>query len=443
MTRTQHFSSLFKLAAPLAGGNLAYVAMGMTDTIMMGWYSIEDLAALVLATTLFFLVLTGAGFGHAVMPMVATAVAKNDAVTIRRVTRMGIWLCLGYSVLFLPVLWFSKDVLLALRQEEALSASAQIYLRIAGFGLFFSLVTICLKSYLSAQELTRVVFIATLIMVGLNAIFNWIFIFGAFGIPEMGIRGAAFATLLSNGLLCAATLIYALHKLPEHALMHRFWRPDWDILRQVAVVGFPIGLTALAEAGMFSASSIMMGWLGTIPLAAHGIALQVATITFMLHMGLSQAATVRAGNAIGRNDKVHLIDGAKVALVLSFVLSVLTMILFVSAPDALISVFIKSDDPARSQILEVGRGLIYMAALFQLVDGGQVLALGLLRGIQDTKVPMIFASVSYWIVGLPTGYILGFVFGFGGLGVWGGLVIGLGCAAALMTWRFIRKLEDY
>ena len=443
MTCTQHFSALFKLAAPLAGGNLAYVAMGMTDTIMMGWYSIEDLAALVLATTLFFLVLTGAGFGHAVMPMVATAVAKNDAVTIRRVTRMGIWLCLVYSAVFMPVLWFSEAVLLALRQEEVLSASAQIYLRIAGFGLFFSLVTICLKSYLSAQELTRVVFIATLIMVGLNAVFNWIFIFGAFGIPEMGIRGAAFATLLSNGLLCAATLIYALRKLPEHALMHRFWRPDWDILRQVAVVGFPIGLTALAEAGMFSASSIMMGWLGTIPLAAHGIALQVATITFMLHMGLSQAATVRAGNAIGRNDKAHLIDGAKVALVLSFVLSVFTMILFVSAPDALISFFIKSDDPARSQILEVGRGLIYMAALFQLVDGGQVLALGLLRGIQDTKVPMIFASVSYWIVGLPAGYILGFVFGFGGLGVWGGLVIGLGCAAALMTWRFIRKLEDY
>ncbi len=443
MTRTQHFSALFKLAAPLAGGNLAYVAMGMTDTIMMGWYSIEDLAALVLATTLFFLVLTGAGFGHAVMPMVATAVAKNDAVTIRRVTRMGIWLCLVYSAVFMPVLWFSEAVLLALRQEQVLSASAQIYLRIAGFGLFFSLVTICLKSYLSAQELTRVVFIATLIMVGLNAVFNWIFIFGAFGIPEMGIRGAAFATLLSNGLLCAATLIYALRKLPEHALMHRFWRPDWDILRQVAVVGFPIGLTALAEAGMFSASSIMMGWLGTIPLAAHGIALQVATITFMLHMGLSQAATVRAGNAIGRNDKAHLIDGAKVALVLSFVLSVFTMILFVSAPDALISFFIKSDDPARTQILEVGRGLIYMAALFQLVDGGQVLALGLLRGIQDTKVPMIFASVSYWIVGLPAGYILGFVFGFGGLGVWGGLVIGLGCAAALMTWRFIRKLEDY
>ncbi len=443
MTRTQHFSALFKLAAPLSGGNLAYVAMGMTDTIMMGWYSIEDLAALVLATTLFFLVLTGAGFGHAVMPMVATAVAKDDAVTIRRVTRMGIWLCLVYSAVFMPVLWFSEAVLLALRQEEVLSASAQIYLRIAGFGLFFSLVTICLKSYLSAQELTRVVFIATLIMVGLNAVFNWIFIFGAFGIPEMGIRGAAFATLLSNGLLCAATLIYALRKLPEHALMHRFWRPDWDILRQVAVVGFPIGLTALAEAGMFSASSIMMGWLGTIPLAAHGIALQVATITFMLHMGLSQAATVRAGNAIGRNDKAHLIDGAKVALVLSFVLSVFTMILFVSAPDALISFFIKSDDPARAQILEVGRGLIYMAALFQLVDGGQVLALGLLRGIQDTKVPMIFASVSYWIVGLPAGYILGFVFGFGGLGVWGGLVIGLGCAAALMTWRFIRKLEDY
>ena len=443
MTRTQHFSALFKLAAPLAGGNLAYVAMGMTDTIMMGWYSIEDLAALVLATTLFFLVLTGAGFGHAVMPMVATAVAKNDAVTIRRVTRLGIWLCLVYSAVFMPVLWFSEAVLLALRQEEVLSASAQIYLRIAGFGLFFSLVTICLKSYLSAQELTRVVFIATLIMVGMNAVFNWIFIFGAFGIPEMGIRGAAFATLLSNGLLCAATLIYALRKLPEHALMHRFWRPDWDILRQVAVIGFPIGLTALAEAGMFSASSIMMGWLGTIPLAAHGIALQVATITFMLHMGLSQAATVRAGNAIGRNDKAHLIDGAKVALVLSFVLSVFTMILFVSAPDALISFFIKSDDPARAQILQVGRGLIYMAALFQLVDGGQVLALGLLRGIQDTKVPMIFASVSYWIVGLPAGYILGFVFGFGGLGVWGGLVIGLGCAAALMTWRFIRKLEDY
>lgn len=441
MTKAQHLRAILSLGAPLAGGNLAYIAMGITDTVMVGWFSVEALAALVLGSTLYFLILTGAGFGHAVMPMVATAVAQGDSTMIRRVTRMGIWLCLIYSVLFLPLCLFSEQVLLALGQDPDLSAMAQDYLRIAGFSLFFGLITICLKSYLSAQELTRAVFIATVVLVVLNGFFNYLLIFGNFGFPELGIQGAATATLLSSILLAVFTLVYALRKLPEHTLLVRFWRPDWVVLRRVGAVGLPIGLTALAEGGMFSASSVMMGWFGTVPLAAHGIALHVATVTFMFHMGLSQAATVRAGNAYGRKDVPHLIDGAKVAVAVSLVLSFATMVVFIAAPDALISLFVETSDPARDQIMVVGRGLLFMAALFQLVDGGQVLALGLLRGIQDTSVPMVIAAVSYWIVGLPAGYVLGVVLGFGGQGIWGGLVLGLGCAAVFMSWRFMRQLK--
>lgn len=442
MLLRDHFKSVVRLALPLAGGNLAYVAMGITDTVMMGWYSVDALAALVLGTTLYFVILTGAGFGHAVMPLVATAAAQNDATMIRRVTRMGIWLCLIYSLVLLPIPWFSKSVLMALGQSTDLSAMAQDYLRIAGFGLFLGLSTICLKSYLSAQELTRVVFIATVVMVLMNGLFNYIFIFGNFGMPAMGVQGAACATLLSNFLLCLVTLLYALFKLPEHQLLVRFWRPDWDVMGRVTKIGVPIGLTALAEGGMFSASSIMMGWLGTIPLAAHGVALQVATVTFMFHMGLSQAATVRAGTAFGREDINHLSRGAVAAMILSFVMSFAAMVLFIVYPEVLISLFIEPEEPARLDILRVGTGLLFMAALFQFVDGGQVLALGLLRGIQDTGVPMIIASISYWLIGLPASYVLGFLLGYGGQGVWAGLVLGLGCAAGFMTLRFLKRLRE-
>jgi MATE family multidrug resistance protein len=183
----------------------------------------------------------------------------------------------------------------------------------------------------------------------------------------------------------------------------------------------------------------MMGWIGPLDLAAHGIAIQLASLTFMVHIGFSQAATVRAGRALGRKDEISLRRGATMAIAMSACFAIATMAVFLLMPELLIKLFIDPAEPAKDTLVQIGVSLLAMAALFQVVDAAQVLALGLLRGVQDTTVPMIMATISYWIVGLPISYVLAFPLGMGGVGIWLGLVVGLTVAGILMMWRFWRQ----
>jgi len=292
------------------------------------------------------------------------------------------------------------------------------------------------KSYLAALERTQIVFWMTLVGAVANGFANYAFIFGNWGAPEMGIAGGAWASNITQLVMLVGVVIYALWVLPEHGILNRLWRPDFEMLGRVFRLGWPIGLTTLSEVALFAATALMMGWLGTVPLAAHGIALQLASITFMIHLGLANVATIRAGNAFGRGDVPHMIRGAQTVIVISLLTALATIVLFVSVPEPLIGLFMKSDEPARADILTIGVVLLAMAALFQLMDGAQVIALGLLRGVQDTRVPMVLAAVSYWVVGLPCSYVLGFVLGWEGVGVWLGLVVGLAFAGAALMLRF-------
>ena len=236
-----------------------------------------------------------------------------------------------------------------------------------------------------------------------------------------------------------ALTFYALRKKPEHELLKNFHRPDPEALRSVFRLGVPIGLTLLAETGLFAASSVMMGWLGKVPLAAHGIALQITSVTFMIPLGLSQAVTVRVGKAWGRKDRDNLKAAATAGLVLAAGALVLNVAAFVLMPGFLVGLFIDPTDVNRPEILAVGISLLIVAALFQTVDYGQVLALGMLRGVQDTRIPMIVAVISYWGIGMPVAYIFGFLFGMGGPGIWLGLTVGLACACVAMQIRFWRR----
>ena len=440
MTYGGHARAVAQLGLPLVGGHLAQFAIGLTDTIMVGWYGVEALAAVTLASSYFFvLFLTGAGFGLAVMPMVAAANAAGDETSARRATRMGLWLSVLYAALVMPLLWWSGPILLALGQGAEVAADAARYLRIAGWGLFPALLVMVLKSYLAALERTQVVLWITVLGALANAVANYGLIFGNWGLPELGIRGAALASVLTHGISLVAVVIYVLRALPEQELFRRLWRPDQEMFAQVFRLGVPIGITSLTEVSLFSASALMMGWLGTVPLAAHGIALQLTTAAFMLHLGLSNAATVRAGNAYGRRDRTHMARGAAVVIAMSLAASALTIALLLTLPDPLISLFLDPDDPDRPQILAIGAGLLAAAALFQLVDGAQVIALGLLRGVQDTGGPMLIAALAYWGVGIPASYALGFPLGFGGVGIWLGLACGLAVAGVLLMARFWRQ----
>ncbi|MEM1130552.1 MAG: MATE family efflux transporter [Pseudomonadota bacterium] len=440
MTYGAHARALLSLGVPLIGSQLGQFAINATDTIMLGWYSVEALAALVLAHGLFFTVfVVGAGFAWAVMPMVAAAAESNDQVQVRRVTRMGFWVSLVYAALFMPVMLLAEPFFLMLGQDPEVSALAGQYLQIAAWGLVPALMFMVLRSYLAALNRTSIVFWTTVAAAVLNAFFNYVLIFGEFGAPELGVRGAAIASVAMHAASLGVMALYAIRLGTGHDLFARVWRPDWGALDQVFRLGWPIGVTNLAEVGLFSAAAVFVGWLGPDVLAAHGIALQLATATFMIHIGLSQAATIRAGRAYGRKDRDFLRRGALVAITMSACVAFLTIVTFLSVPQFLIGLFLDPQDPARPVIIAVGVHLLAAAALFQFADGMQVMTLGLLRGVQDTRVPMVLAALSYWVIGAPAGLLLGFPLGLGGVGVWLGLFAGLSMAAVLMSLRFWRR----
>lgn len=440
MTYRGHAKAVLVLGLPLIGSHIAQMAIGMTDTVMMGWYGIEDLAAIVLASSMFFLLfIMGAGFAFAVMPMVASAAGADDDMQVRRVTRMGFWASALYVIFAIPFMWWSETLLLALGQEPSVAQLAQEYLRITAFGLFPSLFVMVVKSYLAALERAQIVLWVTVVGALLNGVLNYALIFGNWGAPELGIQGAAIASVMMPVASVPLLMIYIQRNMPQHSLFQRIWRFDREAFGQVFRLGLPIGLTNLAETALFSATAIMMGWVGTLELAAHGIALQWTAVAFMVHVGLSNAATVRAGRAIGREDAIGLRRGAIATIVMALVLSCVAVLVFLSIPDLLISIFLDSEELARDQIMAIGVSLLAMAALFHVVDSAQVIALGLLRGVQDARVPLILAVISYWLVGLPAGYLFGFVWGYGAVGVWMGLVCGLTLAAILLNYRFWTK----
>lgn len=439
MTYPQHIRGVLTLGLPLIGSHIAQYGITLTDAVMLGWYDVDALAAEVLGGMLFFvLFIAGSGFAWAVMPMVASAEGKGDQQNVRRVTRMGIWVSLLFAFACVPVFLWSRDVFAVLGQEAHTSDLAAQYLRIAGMGIVPALMVMVLKSYLAALERTKVVLWITLVAVVANVVINYALIFGNWGMPEMGIRGAAIASLIVQVISFGLVAAYVIVATPEHGVFSRFWRPDWEAFGQVFRLGWPIGITNLAEVGLFAASSVMMGWLGTVALAAHGIALQIASLTFMVHLGLGNVATVRAGRAVGRGDPVALRRGGIVVVAMSMLFGLVAVGVFLAIPEVLIGVFLDPEDPQRGAVLTIGVSLMAAAALFQIMDAAQVMALGLLRGVQDTRVPMVIAAVSYWGIGIPVSYWLGFVRDMGGVGVWLGLAIGLACAGVMLMLRFWR-----
>ena len=429
---------MLRLGAPLILSQLALMGIGVTDSIMLGWYSVEALAASVLGHTVFFVIfIVGGGFGIAVMPLVASAIARNVTKEARRVTRMGVWLSIAYAMVVLPLFIYSEALLVLIRQSAELAQLASHYLVIVGFATAPALIILVLKSYLAAQELVTFALMTTILGFFVNIPLNQILIFGKLGLPELGVEGSAVASVLVNSFMAICLCLYAALKLPEQALFQRIWRPDWTSMRTVIRLGLPISVTSLAEAGLFSASTLMMGWLGTIAVAAHGIALNITSLTFVIHVGLSSAATIQVGQAFGAHRLEELKRSAIMASLASGIVVGVTVVLFLSIPEFLVSLFVDPKAPELDQILTYGTLFLLMSALFSTVDAAQVMVLGILRGIQDTSVPMGMAIVSYWLIGIPVAYLLAFPLGWEGVGLWAGLAIGLACAAIGLLARFV------
>ncbi|MEM8789762.1 MAG: MATE family efflux transporter [Pseudomonadota bacterium] len=437
-----HIRATLKLGLPLIAAQLAQQAITITDTVMLGWLGAEPLAASVLGTTLFFLAfIFASGFAHAIIPIAAAAEGAGDVAGVRRSIRMGLWLMTGVATALMPMLWFSGSLFRLIGQDPALADMAQGYLRIAQWALYPALYITVLRAYFAALERANIVMWAMFVGVAINAALNWALIFGNWGAPALGIRGAAWATLGTHLTVLVPLILYAalVPALRRYQIFTRFWRPDWPGLAEITRLGLPVSATLLAEVGLFSASAFMMGWLGTIALAAHGIAMQIISAIFMIPYGLSAAATVRVGRAVGRRDPLGLVRAAITVLGMAIGIAIAAALVLWLAPGPLIWLFLSRDDPEAAAIVAAGTGLLAVAAVFQLVDTLQVISVSLLRGLKDTRRPMLIAILSYWALGLPAAYLLGFTAGFGGPGVWGGLAVGLSAAAILLTWRFLHR----
>ena len=439
-----HFKATLSLGLPLIGSHLMQMVPGLTDTIMLGWYGVDELAASVLAHSLFFIILiVGSGFAITVMPMVASAAAIDDKTSVRRSVRMGLWISIIYSIFFIPILLFSENLFLILGQEEHLAKSAQTYLRIAGWSIVPGLLIMVLKSFFSALERPNVVLLSLIIGGMVNIILNYTLIFGNFGMPELGLTGAAIATLVTTILSILILLYFCLFKdeYSSYLIFNNIWRLDIEAFKEVFKLGLPVGITMLAESGLFSATAVMMGWLGTNALAAHGIAIQISGITFMVYLGLANAGTVRVGRAVGRMDN----SGLKLASISVIILTIGAVLIvaftFLSVPKPLLMLFLSPSHVDTPSIILIGVPLLAIAAIFQIADGLQVVVLGLLRGLKDTAIPMVITTICYWGVGIPCSYLFGFVFNWGGNGIWFGLVIGLTLASAFLSSRYINIIK--
>ena len=442
MSWSGHARATVVLAAPLIGAQLGQMAVNITDTVMVGWLGASELAAAVLATQAFFLVfIFGVGFAQAVMPVAANAEGRGDTRGVRRSVRMGLWVLALYAGAVMLPLWYLEAILLALGQEPDISALAGTYMRVAQWAMFPALYMMGLRSYLAVVGKAHVLMWATFAIVFLNAGLNYVFIFGHLGAPALGIVGAAIASLGTN--IAGALWLYVYtarnEALRDYELYVRFWRPDWPAFLEVLRLGWPIGLTIIAEAGLFSAASIMVGWLGTIPLAAHGIALQLASIAFMIPLGFASATTVRVGVAHGREDRTGLMRAGWTGVILAVVVGIIAAATFFLMPQVLVGFYMDETNANAAAVVAFAVPLLYVAAAFQIVDGIQAVSAGNLRGLKDTRMPMIIAIISYWVVGLPAGYLFGFTFGFGAVGIWFGLAAGLSVAALLLTLRFMNR----
>ncbi len=432
----------FALAWPLIVAQLAQNLLFTTDVVLMGWLGPKYLAAGTLAGA--FLVpfqLTGIGIVGAVAPLVAQARGRRDTKAVRRIVRQGFWVAILVATLLVPIVLSIRPIYLALGQDPEVTGLAESYM-FAGFWMLYPVLgTMVLRSFLSAFAATRVILVVTVVGVIINGLVAYTLIFGHFGFPRLELRGAALATGFVNLFMFLALLAYVLnhHKLKRFHVLVRFLKPDWSRFREIIRIGLPIGLTVLAEVGLFSVAAILMGRLGTNEVAAHAVALQLAATAFMVPLGLGMAATVRVGLAVGRGDVEGIRLAGWAAIIMGVGFMTLTATLFIVAPHTLVVIFLDSTDPANGTALMLAATYLAIAGVFQLADGAQVVAAHSLRGLSDTRTPMLLAIFGYWFVGLPTAYVLGFTLNLRGTGVWLGLAVGLAFVAVLLVGRFAMR----
>ena len=438
------FAATFRLSWPLAAANLLQMLTYAVDVIFIARLGEEQLAASALTIALFGLVMWAlSGLTGAVAPVAAAELGERAPALrpVRRSVRMALWLSVVSGIAGMGICLLLGPIMRATGQEPAIIAMATEYNTLLVFSMVPFLINNVLRSFVSTLD--RPIF-ATVITAGgifVNAFANYAFIFGNFGAPELGLRGAAVATIITTLVTLAAyvTAIRLDTRLHRYRIFGRLWSPDWQRFLLIARVGTPIALTITAEAGIFGAAAFLMGNIGASQLAAHTVALQIAALAFQVPFGVGQAATIRVGYFYGARDPEGMRRAGWMAIAVGTGFMALTALAMIVIPKPLLAIYVDPWDPKNAVLVGFALKYIVIAAAFQLFDGMQAVAAGALRGLQDTRVPMWIAAFAYWVPGIGTALYLGFYTPLEGVGVWIGLAVGLFCAAILLTWRWAHR----
>lgn len=433
------------LAIPLAAAQLAQSATGFVDTLMMGLLGSDALAAGGLgAITFTFLLIVATGVISAVSPLAAEAYGAGNSETVTRVVRQGLWLSTLLAIPLTLLMLQPAPLLGLLGQDPTTIALTERYLTAIAWGYFPGLGFVVLRSFVTALSQPRPVMVIVILGTLLNVGANYTLMFGKFGFPSLGLAGIGWASTFSLWSMFIALVAYILRQpaLRQYAVFQQLQQFELKTFRELVRVGVPIGGMIAVEGGLFTITTFLMGQIGTIPLAAHQVALQSAAIAFNVPLGISFASTVRVGQLFGKQD----FSGARLAGFIGIGLSglsmALTALLFWTVPERVVALYLDVNNPANREVVTLAKTLLGVAAIFQLADGIQAGAVGALRGLQDTRVPLVIAIVSYWCVGLVSSVLFGRLLGFGAVGLWWGLALGLAVAAVVLPWRFDRYTKQ-
>lgn len=435
-----HVKETIKLAYPVVIGQLGHMMLGVIDTIMVGRVGVVPLAASSLANGLAILILIlGIGMSVALTPLVAIAKGSEKHSECGIILRQGLLVNIVFSFILVISIYFLADLIKYLDQPAEVVNYAVSYLKIIAISIIPFMLFQTYKQFSEGLSLTKPPMVILVSSIFINTFMNWVLIYGNLGFPRMELDGAGYATLLTRIFMAIAIYIYIRNakSFQEFDPSLRYKGVNFPVIKKIINLGVPGGFQMFFEVGGFSFSAIMVGWIGVNELAAHQIALNLASMTFMVGLGISIAATIRIGNYLGKRDLVGIKHAGYAALIIIATIMGSFGFLFFVFRDFLPTLYINDVD-----VIKIAASLIIIASFFQVVDGLQVVGIGILRGLTDLKAPMIISFIAYWVIGLPVAYLLGFTFGFGVQGVWISFIVGLSLAAIFFFLRFRKFLKN-
>ena len=435
------FRATLRLAVPLATANLLQMLVYAMDVIFAARLGQQALAASSLGVTIIGLMMwCFSGLTGACAPLIAAELGRRAHAVreVRRSVRMALWLSVLCGLIGMAIAANGETILLATGQDPVIAARAGEFMGVLLWAMIPLIWANVLRSFVSALGRPAFATLITFLAILVNGLGNYAFVFGHLGAPELGLTGSALASVLTGWITVIAYvgLIYGDRRLRRYHVLGRWWRPEWQRLRKLLAIGLPIAAIILAEGGLFSSAAFLMGLIGEAQLAGHTIALQVAALAFQVPFGIGQAVTIRVGYHFGAGDRAAVSRAGQAALVLVLAYMALPAALMVFAPRLVLSLYIGSDAWSAAPMVLFAVQYLAIAAAFQLFDGAQAVLAGALRGLQDTRMPMVLALVGYWIFGFGTSVLFGFFTPLSGLGVWLGLAVGLVVVTGLLLWRW-------